>query len=44
MTIVQRSFEGGFSNGGPKGLVWGFVLVWLGVISQVLVMAEMGSM
>lgn len=38
------TFEGGFSNGGPKGLVWGFVLVWLGVISQVLVMAEMGSM
>ncbi|KAM0799120.1 amino acid/polyamine transporter I [Usnea florida] len=38
------SFEGGFYNGGPKGLVWGFVLAWLGVISQVLVMAEMGSM
>lgn len=41
---VFISFEGGFSNGGPQGLVWGFILVWLGNIAQVLVMAEMGSM
>ncbi|MCJ1451253.1 hypothetical protein MMC28_001589 [Mycoblastus sanguinarius] len=37
-------FAGGFANGGPKGLVWGFILAWLGQISQVLVMAEIGSM
>ena len=41
---LQSIFAGGFANGGPKGLVWGFILAWLGQISQVLVMAEIGSM
>ncbi|KAI5783698.1 amino acid/polyamine transporter I [Geopyxis carbonaria] len=37
-------FSGGFKNGGPTGLVGGFLLSWFGNIAQVLVMAELGSM
>ncbi|CAD6577573.1 MAG: hypothetical protein ASARMPRED_008325 [Alectoria sarmentosa] len=37
-------FQAGLANGGPSGLVYGYIFVWLGVISQVLVMAELASM
>ncbi|EME85127.1 uncharacterized protein MYCFIDRAFT_41886 [Pseudocercospora fijiensis CIRAD86] len=32
-----------FLNGGPQTLVWGFLLVWPGAISQAASMAEMAS-
>lgn len=31
-------------NGGPAGLIYGYLFVWCGVILQALVMAEMASM
>lgn len=34
----------GLQNGGPAGLVYGFLLVWCGASFQTLVMAEMASM
>lgn len=41
---LLATFQSGFSNGGPTGLVWGFIFTWAGVLVQSLVMAEMGSM
>lgn len=32
-----------FYNGGPQTLVWGFLLVWCGAMSQAASMAEMAS-
>ncbi|KAI5777088.1 amino acid/polyamine transporter I [Geopyxis carbonaria] len=37
-------FAGGFTNGGPTGLVGGYLFSWGGTFLQVLVMSEMGSM
>lgn len=34
----------GFSNGGPAGLIYGYLFVWAGASLQALVLAEMGSM
>ena len=34
----------GLENGGPAGLVYGYLLVWAGTVLQMLVMAEMASM
>ena len=31
-------------NGGPAGLVYGFIIAWIGGTLQALVMAEMASM
>ena len=31
-------------NGGPAGLIYGYLFVWCGAILQALVMAEMASM
>ena len=37
-------FQAGLANGGPSGLVYGYIFEWLGVVSQVLGMAELASM
>ena len=34
----------GLENGGPAGLIYGYLFVWCGAILQALVMAEMASM
>ena len=34
----------GLQNGGPAGLIYGFLFVWCGASFQTLVMAEMASM
>ena len=38
------AFQPGLENGGPAGLIYGFILTWMGVFSQALVMAELGAM
>lgn len=38
------SFQTGLANGGPAGLIYGFLFAWLGTGLQALVMGEMGSM
>lgn len=38
------AFQAGLENGGPAGLIYGFLLTWAGVFSQGFVMAEMGAM
>ena len=38
------TFQQGLANGGPAGLVYGFLLTWIGSMVQALVMAEMASM
>ena len=37
-------FQNGLNNGGPAGLVYGFLVTWVGNGLQALVMAEMASM
>lgn len=37
-------FQSGLNNGGPSGLLYGFLFTWLGSIFQILVMGEMASM
>ncbi|MCJ1426816.1 hypothetical protein MMC29_004719, partial [Sticta canariensis] len=37
-------FQSGLNNGGPSGLIYGFIFTWIGSILQALVMAEMASM
>ncbi|KAL8918448.1 MAG: hypothetical protein Q9208_007354 [Pyrenodesmia sp. 3 TL-2023] len=37
-------FQSGLSNGGPAGLIYGFIFTWIGSGLQALVMAEMASM
>ena len=39
-----NAFQAGLENGGPAGLIYGFILTWTGVFSQALVMAELGAM
>ena len=39
-----RELVYGLSNGGPAGLVYGYLFVWCGASLQALVMAEMASM
>ena len=41
---LVNAFQAGLENGGPAGLIYGFLLTWVGVFSQALVMAEMGAM
>ena len=38
------SFEGALKNGGPAGLIYGFIFAWIGTLLQALVQGEMGSM
>ncbi|ORY02848.1 amino acid transporter-like protein [Clohesyomyces aquaticus] len=38
------TFQSGLLNGGPAGLVYGFIFAWIGTILQALVMGEMASM
>ena len=40
----SRTLEYGLQNGGPAGLIYGFILAWVGQSLQALVMAEMASM
>ena len=37
-------FQNGLNNGGPAGLIYGFLFTWIGSGTQALVMAEMASM
>ena len=37
-------FYAGLINGGPSGLVYGYIFAWVGVFAQALVMAELTSM
>ncbi|KUJ14245.1 amino acid transporter-like protein [Mollisia scopiformis] len=37
-------FQLGLTNGGPSGLVYGFLFAWIGTALQALVMGEMASM
>ena len=39
-----NALSAGLENGGPAGLIYGFLLTWAGVFSQALVMAELGAM
>ena len=39
-----RTLYNALENGGPAGLIYGYLFVWCGVILQALVMAEMASM
>lgn len=40
----SRTLYNALENGGPAGLIYGYLFVWCGVILQALVMAEMASM
>ena len=40
----SRTLFNALENGGPAGLIYGYLFVWCGVILQALVMAEMASM
>lgn len=42
--IITRIFQLGLTNGGPSGLVYGFLFAWIGTALQALVMGEMASM
>ena len=39
-----RTLFNGLENGGPAGLIYGYLFVWCGATLQALVMAEMASM
>ena len=41
---ASRTLVYGLQNGGPAGLIYGFILAWVGQSLQALVMAEMASM
>ncbi|KAL8855020.1 MAG: hypothetical protein Q9221_000217 [Calogaya cf. arnoldii] len=38
-----RVLESGLTNGGPSGIIYGFIFAWIGSGLQTLVMAEMAS-
>ena len=40
----SRTLYNALENGGPAGLIYGYLFVWCGAILQALVMAEMASM
>ena len=40
----RSNFQAGLTNGGPSGLIYGFLFAWLGTALQVLVMSELASM
>lgn len=37
-------FVQGLTNGGPAGLIYGFILAWIGTLAVFLTLAEMASM
>ncbi|MCJ1226565.1 hypothetical protein MMC12_003218 [Toensbergia leucococca] len=41
---ITATLLNGLQNGGPAGLIYGYLFVWAGSIMQALVMAEMASM
>ena len=41
---LLASFAEGFVNGGPAGLVYGFICCWIGTMCIVICLAEMASM
>jgi hypothetical protein len=41
---LDRVFQTGLANGGPSGLVYGYIFTWIGTVFQGLVMAELASM
>jgi choline transport protein len=41
---ILRVFTYGFSNGGPAGLVYGYLFCWVGTLATVASLAEMASM
>ena len=43
LTEFKRVFTFGFSNGGPAGLVYGFIICWIGTIALYCSLAEMAS-
>ena len=43
-SVRNRTLLNGLQNGGPAGLIYGYLFVWLGATLQALVMAEMASM
>jgi len=38
------TFEFGFQNGGPAGLIYGFLFCWAGTLATVASLAELASM
>ncbi|KAF2648994.1 amino acid transporter-like protein [Lophiostoma macrostomum CBS 122681] len=42
--VVLFTLQFGLSNGGPAGLIYGFIAAWIGVMLQAVVLAEMASM
>ncbi|MCJ1391115.1 hypothetical protein MMC18_003977 [Xylographa bjoerkii] len=42
--IGLTTLQFGLQNGGPAGLVYGYIAAWIGAFLQALVMAEMASM
>ena len=44
LTAEFSVFLYGFSNGGPSGLVYGYLFCWLGTLTTVASLAEMASM
>ena len=41
---VLALFSQGFNNGGPAGLVYGFIIAWLSTLSVYTVISELASM
>ena len=44
MRTSYSTLYNALENGGPAGLMYGYLFVWCGVILQALVMTEMASM
>jgi choline transport protein len=41
---VLALFAQGFNNGGPGGLVYGYIIAWLSTLSVYVVISELASM
>lgn len=41
---VCSAFAAGLNNGGASGLLYGYLFAWTGTVTQVLILAELGSM
>ncbi|KAL2043899.1 hypothetical protein N7G274_003419 [Stereocaulon virgatum] len=42
--VITATLLNGLENGGPAGLIYGYLFVWVGATLQAFVMAEMASM
>ena len=40
LILLHSSFQTGLANGGPGGLIYGYLFAWLGTFLQALVMGE----